>query len=196
MRESDIIAPLGLMSIMGMLAGDKKSNLLQAQIDAYQKEQEKTVEDPVEENQDLETVSDEQKKIEYDKAVKEHEENFKENPDEYNLDFEPGAALMNLGEEGPFSGFGEKILQTGFDIFRYAKFPFLSALLEPTVLGDGTFPIDEKTGGYVMPDGTVSTLSFPIDESGMPILNKADGGLVPPLRGPMANGVGNLFKLK
>ena len=79
MRESDIIAPLGLMSIMGMLAGDKKSNLLQAQIDAYQKEQEKTVEDPVEENQDLETVSDEQKKIEYDKAVKEHEENFKEN---------------------------------------------------------------------------------------------------------------------
>lgn len=179
MRESDIIAPLGLMSIMGMLAGDKKSNLLQAQIDAYQKEQEKTVEDPVEdpvkENQDLETVSDEQKKAEYDEAVKEHEENFKENPDEYNLDFEPGAALMNLSEDGPFSGFGKKILETGVDIARYAKFPFLSTLLEPTMLGASDF-------GY-------ENIEF-LDE-GM-----ADGGLVPPLRGPMANGIGNLFKLK
>lgn len=180
MRESDIIAPLGLMSIMGMLAGDKKSNLLQAQIDAYQKEQEKTVEDPVEENQDLETVSDEQKKAEYDEAVKKHEENFKENPDEYNLDFEPGAALMNLSEDGPFSGFGKKILETGVDIARYAKFPFLSTLLEPTMLGAADFPIDEKTGMPIYPD-----------EFGM-----ADGGLVPPLRGPMANGIGNLFKLK
>lgn len=189
MRESDIIAPLGLMSIMGMLAGDKKSNLLQAQIDAYEKGQEETVEDSVEDpvkgNQDLETVSDEQKRIEYDKAVKEHEENFKENPDEYNLDFEPGAALMNLSEEGPFSGFGDKILKTGFDLFRYAKFPLLSSLLEPTMLGAADFP-----------EELAYSKSFPIDDSGMPFLNKADGGLVPPLRGPMSSGIGTLYKLK
>ena len=29
-----------------------------------------------------------------------------------------------------------------------------------------------------------------------PYIGYKDGGLVPPLRGPMANGVGNLFKLK
>jgi len=189
MRESDIIAPLGLMSIMGMLAGDKKSNLLQAQIDAYEKGQEDTVEetvedsveDPVKGNQDLETVSDAQKKAEYDKAVKEHEENFQENPDAYNLDFEPGAALMNLSGDDPVSGFGSKVLGTGMDIFRYGMFPFLSTLLEPTMLGAADFPIDEETGMPIVPK---------------PLLNKADGGLVPPLRGPMSSGIGTLYKLK
>ena len=194
MRESDIIAPLGLMSIMGMLAGDKKSNLLQEQIETYQKEQEeaknkKEEEVPVVEEQNQELTSSD--------LLSET------GSDVFNSilgsAFMPGGLIgkglafttgMNLA-----TGFGNETIQ---DMVEVIDPEGVTKTVPPE--GDGPGFLEGIMDFYrdmAGDDGQLElTPNFLAPGGQSPYIGYKDGGLVPPLRGPMANGVGNLFKLK
>lgn len=180
MRESDIIAPLGLMSIMGMLAGDKKSNLLQEQIEAYQKEQEeaknkKEQEIPVVEEDDSPELTVSNLSKYFKPGIQ--DDSLKETSDALSSAFNIGPELF------------------GFNVMQ-SLFPQLS-IADATTKG-GLENLDDFIEMDGDPMGTALYLSKGTTIPGLEneIFGYNQGGLVPPLRGPMANGVGNLFKLK
>lgn len=180
MRESDIIAPLGLMSIMGMLAGDKKSNLLQEQIEAYQKEQEeaknkKEEEVPVVEEDDSPELTVSNLSKYFKPGIQ--DDSLKETSDAL-------SSAFNIGPEL----FDTNILQS--------LFPQL--MIADSITEGGLQNLDDFTEMGGDPMGTAMYLSKGTTIPGLEneIFGYNQGGLIPPLRGPMANGVGNLFKLK
>jgi len=85
---------------------------------------------------------------------------------------DPGADInTSLGlEEDDLLGQGYEVL---LDIFKYAKLPFLSTLLEPTMLDAADFPIDEKTGMPIYPEMWDGVPGSPNSYTGF-----ADGGRV------------------
>jgi len=175
MRESDIIAPLGLMSIMGMLAGDKKSNLLKAQIDAYQKEQEEANNKKEEDDEGIPPIGDEFQSIS-------------------NLDAVLGA-LDPIGTAIRIAGHAFKPWEDG-EIDDFYKGPAQDQVY-------GGYGFDKHRDTYDLQEGDTNIhgnkvlMDSPLYDAGSPYHDLfADGGLVPPLRGPMSSGIGTLYKLK
>jgi len=180
MRESDIIAPLGLMSIMGMLAGDKKSNLLQAQVDAYQKEQEEA------ENKTEEEVPVVEEDNSPELTVSNLSKYFKPGIQDDSLK-ETSDALSSAFNIGP-EVFDTNVLQS--------LFPQL--MVADSITEGGLQNLDDYIEMDGDPMGTALYLSKGTTIPGLEneIFGYNQGGLVPPLRGPMSNGIGTLYKLK
>jgi hypothetical protein len=233
------------MSIMGMLAGDKKSNLLQAQIDAYQKEQE--------EAKNKEEVADENVipgELSESEALSINTDALKEDPDYVDLADVPeylkvqpvvgtGDGLLEglpVDERGDYAGNDPTITRSGAkkfltsenligtlfgfpqtmiaDAFKLAAAPMTQGEIEDFYTGNESTGVQDLLysghgfakhkdtydlqAGDTNIYGNKVLMDSPLYDAGSPYhdLFKADGGLVPPLRGPMSSGIGTLYKLK